>query len=249
VQTTAASCGLQGAFKNLKLTNGATASTQVAVTADVECLSNGSATYAAKNVSLTISTACTGAANCLDAGSVAVSTFYSVWVIYNGTTVAGLLSTSATSPTLPSGYTYSARVGWVRTNASSNLLGILQLGRKVQYIVGTNLTGLPLLVSGAVGNPGTPTYNAVSVAPLVPSTAASIHLMVQSSATSTNSFLIAPNANYGGPFSTTNPPHAEPPSSSSQNSHNFEMMLESTSIYVAMQANNQIYVIGWDDNL
>lgn len=58
----------------------------------------------------------------LDTGSEAASTWYSIWVIYNQTTAttSALLSTSATAPTMPSGYTFKRLVGWVRNNASSN---------------------------------------------------------------------------------------------------------------------------------
>jgi type II secretory pathway pseudopilin PulG len=75
------------------------------------------------NVSSSPSLAVSGA-NGLDTGSEAASTWYAVYVITNdaGTSVAGLYSTNFTSPTLPSGYTKSRRVGSVRNNASSNIV-------------------------------------------------------------------------------------------------------------------------------
>ena len=52
---------------------------------------------------LTINTAGTGA-NGIDTGSQASSTWYYIWVISDGTTTAAMVSTSSTSPTMPSGY-------------------------------------------------------------------------------------------------------------------------------------------------
>lgn len=76
----------------------------------------------------------------LDAASEAASTWYSVWVISDtdgALPVAGLVSTSAASPTLPTGYDHRRRVGWVRNDGSSNLLHFYQRGngrtRRIQY--------------------------------------------------------------------------------------------------------------------
>lgn len=61
-------------------------------------------------------------ANGLDTGTEAPSTWYYVYAIYNPSTktMASLLSTSASSPTMPSGYTYKRRVGAVRNTSGSN---------------------------------------------------------------------------------------------------------------------------------
>lgn len=63
-------------------------------------------------------------ANALDTGTEANSTWYYVWLIKHGTngTVAGLLSTSATAPTLPSGYTHKRLIFAVRNDASGNFI-------------------------------------------------------------------------------------------------------------------------------
>lgn len=84
---------------------------------------------ALSSVNLTVDITTSGA-NGLDTGTEASSTWYSIWVIYNPTTstTAGLLSTSATAPTMPSGYTKKRRVGWVRNDASSNFLKFYQIG-------------------------------------------------------------------------------------------------------------------------
>ena len=71
------------------------------------------------SINLTVDITASGA-NGLDTGSEAAGTWYHLWVIYNGTTVAGLLSASATSPTLPSGYTYKGYVGAVYNDSGSD---------------------------------------------------------------------------------------------------------------------------------
>lgn len=77
------------------------------------------------SVNLTVDITASGA-NGLDTGTEASSTNYYVWVIYNPTTTttAGLLSTSETAPTMPSGYTYKALVGSSWNDSGSNFNGI-----------------------------------------------------------------------------------------------------------------------------
>ncbi|HWR07738.1 MAG TPA: hypothetical protein VN379_12800, partial [Sporomusa sp.] len=109
----ASSSGISG-FSNLKiLVTGNSAATITAGT--ISLLNAVKNQYIASGVSLALNTAITGA-NGRDTGSLAVSTWYYLYVIYNPTTatVACLMSTNSTTPTLPSGYTYFARVGAVR---------------------------------------------------------------------------------------------------------------------------------------
>lgn len=65
----------------------------------------------------------------LDAGAVAANTGYHVWAIYDPTSGISdaLFSTSATSPTMPSGYTKKRRIGWIRTDGSSLIKGFTQI--------------------------------------------------------------------------------------------------------------------------
>lgn len=108
----------------------ASAST-LTVTADEVLLKTaGGSSYLASTVSVTADMTVSGA-NGLDTGSEASGTWYNIWLIYNGTTVAALLSTSATAPTLPSGYTYRALVGAVRNDGSSNFVRFWQHDRRV----------------------------------------------------------------------------------------------------------------------
>lgn len=97
---------------------------------DIITQDSGGNNYMVSSVNLTANITVSGA-NGLDTGSEAGSTWYYVWVIYNGTTVASLLSTSATAPTMPSGYTYKAKVGSVRNDASSNFSVFHKRGQRV----------------------------------------------------------------------------------------------------------------------
>jgi len=74
-------------------------------------------------------------ANGLDTGAEASSTFYYIYLIFNPTTevLAGLFSISATSPTLPSGYTLKRLVGVVRNDGSSDFISFLQVGENFDY--------------------------------------------------------------------------------------------------------------------
>lgn len=63
-------------------------------------------------------------ANGLDTGAEAASTFYYVWGIGKSDgTFALLLSTSASSPTMPTGYTFKRLLWGVANNGSSNFVG------------------------------------------------------------------------------------------------------------------------------
>lgn len=79
-------------------------------------------------VNLTVDITASGA-NGLDTGTEANAWYY-LWVISNGTTVAGLISASAASPTLPSGYTYKSLVGAI-LNSSGDFIRIDQAGSEV----------------------------------------------------------------------------------------------------------------------
>lgn len=108
----------------------ATASTLTVTSDEVILKTAGGATYLASTVSVTADITASGA-NGLDTGAEASGTWYFIWLIYNGTTVASLLSTSSTAPTLPGAYTYRALVGAVRNDGSSNFIRFYQADRRV----------------------------------------------------------------------------------------------------------------------
>lgn len=90
-------------------------------------------TAIASDISLTIESSLTIAVGeAISNGGEAPDTRYYIWVIYNGTTVASILSTSSTAPTMPSGYTYKALLGAIYNNSSSNFFTTYQQGNKVR---------------------------------------------------------------------------------------------------------------------
>lgn len=231
-----------GVFKNLASSATGT-SASVLVSADQIAVENPSnQLLTLRTVSLTIDSAASGA-NGLDTGTVAASTWYSVWVIYNPATAttAGLLSISATSPTLPSGYTYKARVGWIRTDGTANKypLGFTQSGRKVQYKIasGSNLTDKPLMASGVPGA----SLAAIAVGSFFPSTAGVIKVFAD--LPNSNFLIIAPNSLLNSSLGAYNAP------SGGASSMAIEIILESTNIYWATTGSSFVKAIGWEDNL
>jgi len=122
-----------GSSRNLVLQNNASGNlSDVDIDADEIVLKNPvGLAYVAKAVNLTCDFATgSGLPNGLDTGGESSDAWYYVYVIWDGTTVASLFSLSATTPTLPTGYTYKALVGAVR-NVSSDLVYFVQYGREV----------------------------------------------------------------------------------------------------------------------
>lgn len=73
--------------------------------------------------------------NGLDTGSLANNTWYYLYAIHNGNTVASLLSISSTNPTMPSGYTNKRLISSFLTNNSAYFYKQVQFGDFVYYIV------------------------------------------------------------------------------------------------------------------
>lgn len=255
---TAQSPSVKGVFNNLQASATGTNATVTVSADEIAVESAGFAYKTLRTVALSINAAAAGA-NGLDTGSLAASTWYAVWVIYNPTTpaVAGLLSLSATTPTLPTGYTHKARVGWIRTDGTANKypLAFKQYARRVQYVVaaGSNMTALPIMVSGVQGSVTTPTWVATAVGSFVPPTASAIKLL-SSGVGDALLHNIAPNNAYGANGSATNPPWFA--QNGAQNTYGgiysmtHDMLLESSNIYSASSgATNKIQCAGWEDNL
>jgi len=244
---TAISNPVQGTFKNLNIANNVgTPNTKVDVSVDSIVMQNVSGgTVRSTSVSLTINAGVNGA-NGLDTGSLANGTFYSIWVIFNAntSTTAGLLSTSATAPTLPAGYTYQARVGWTLTDGSAHFKVINQKGRNAQFAVAQ------ILSSGAAGSTSVPTWVSLTAGTFSPSTAATIKGFVTAT-TASSSVIAAPNNAYGALSSTSAPPPVSVTDvGGTVASSMFEFVLESANIFWASGgAGNLISVIGWNDNI
>ncbi len=116
---------------------------QVTITArEILMKSSAGLPYVATSFSNIVNMAASGA-NGLDTGVEAANTWYYLWAISTGSVDRGLISASSTSPTLPSGYIYSALLGVVRNDNSSNFLRFAQNG----YEVSSNLPSLAGVVS------------------------------------------------------------------------------------------------------
>jgi hypothetical protein len=226
---------VQGGFKNLNIAtaDGATANT---VTVDQLVVQNASGdAILLRSVNNTTT---------IDTGSIASNRWYYIWIFFNPTSgnVLARYSLSATAPSLPSGYTYSARIGAARTKSGSAVfLGTIQYGEYAQYTT----PPVPVLGSGNVGNVTTPTWVAVPVANFVPTTAGRIFGYSGSAGTG---LIVAPNNSYGGSTSAANKPPLILTSGNTAAMFNFT--LESANIYWASSAaNDYIACMGWIDNL
>ena len=241
--------GLPGAV-NLKIA--VTGGTTVSMSAGSAVLGNG--TGGAKMLSavaVTIATGTVGAGG-LDTGTLAAATWYAVWLIAKADgTVAGLLSTSANAPALPTGYIFKVRLGWVRTSSgAASLLGTLQLGSRVQYVYGgVNVPVLPVITSGV-----TSSYVPCSVTSVVPTaTAKVIHLLLTPGAGG-NLCFAAPNANYTysgyGSLGVTPAPLMAFYAPSGVCYGLGSLVLESSNVYYyGFSSVNQLHCLGWEDNI
>lgn len=221
-----------GGHKNLAL-SASGLSAMVNVSADQLIVGAGELVRSLSGVNLSFSGVTRGA-NGLDVGTLAASTWYSVWVIWNGSAAAGMLSLSATAPTMPVGYTHKARVGWVRTDATANKypLGFNQFGANVQYLA------LKEMASGVLTQ-----WSAVSIGAFVPSTAAAVVGRVQNA---NNICAVAPNAShdlYGISLVYL-------PSGNGTAAQQFRVVVESANIYgYSTSSGSKISCLGWEDNL
>lgn len=245
--------GVRGLTSNLK--GSATGlSATVTITADFLTLTNTAGEQKVlSGVSVTPSLAVSGV-NGLDAGTSAISSWYYVWVIWNGTTTAGLISLSSTAPTMPAGYTYKARVSEFRTDATANKypLNYIQADKNFTWVLGTNLPNNPVLISGTSGSiAGSPAgWTAVSVSSAVPPTAYAIHTFLGSTSGSDGTAIAAPNALYGGVGGNPTPPLAVSAGATQPGCIAARIMLESTNVYYA--CNGAAFVFkctGWESNL
>ncbi len=103
--------------------------------------------YRASSLSLEVDITVSGAGG-LDTGTGSSATWYHAWVIYNGTTCAGLLSLSATNPTMPSGYAFKAYVGAAYYNNIGDFDYFYQKGKlvgRIEQLAASSLTNTSYL--------------------------------------------------------------------------------------------------------
>ena len=103
----------------------------------------------------------------LDTGTETSAGWYHIWIIYNGSSTDALLSVSASSPTLPGGYTHYAYVGAVY-NIDSDFIRFWQRGALVQR--------QEVIVISSAGDTSQTVF---SLSAAVPSTALTAMLNVQ----------------------------------------------------------------------
>lgn len=150
-----------------------TGNASVTIAAAEIALRNDESVYNARAVSLTINTGATGA-NGMDVGSVPADGYVYFYVIWNGTTVSGLASASASSPTMPSGYTHKRYVGGCYVDGSSRILRFAQIGNRFEYVVGT----LPASFADLVVASGYAENLTVSLSDYVHATAGGLILLI-----------------------------------------------------------------------
>jgi hypothetical protein len=184
--------------------------TAISVSSPSAVVTTTSAAMKLSSVSVSIATGSSGAGG-LDTGTLSTSTWYYVWLIAkaDGTT-SGLLSASATAPTMPSGYTYKCYVGAVRADSSGYLWRTIQYRRRTKVIAGTNPTTVPAIATGPVGSlsGSVVTWSTPSVSSFAPPTALSILLSADNGAYASGGccqMFIAPSTAYTAPWGSLPP--------------------------------------------
>ena len=222
--------------------------TTVAVVADFVTVTDGTSSQTLA-FSATVDLGTTGV-NALDTGTIAIDTWYYIWAIAKADgTAACLASTSSTAPTMPSGYTFKARIGAVQTiHGSATLYGTWQFGRKAQYVFGLAQTTAQLqLISGTQT-----AYTAAPVARFVPPTASRIDVVLFTIANN-NLTVAAPNNSYGsGTLISTAPPlfFKNDVATNIQVMMPASWLLESTNVYYGSTSSSAALICtGWEDNL
>lgn len=207
----------------------------ITMTADALVIANSAGqtrTWRTASASIDLTSPSGNGAGKLDTGSFTTDTWYFIWAIADGSNFAIMASLSDTAPTMPSGYTFKARIGSFRTwddGGDPICRSFIQRGQVVQYIVDA-YANLQTISSGSTGSHTIPTWTSKAVADYVPTTAVAIRLQVSANA---GVIMVAPNNSYGAYNSTTNPAPFVQQTGSSNFSLTIEMFLESTNIYVA----------------
>lgn len=114
----------------------------------------------------------------LDTGTIANSTWYHVWLIRRPDTgvVDVLISTSASSPTMPSNYTQKRRIGAMRTNGSAQWTRFVQRGHDFLWYQ-------PVLDVSSSANPGTTAVTSALTVPPSINVKAALNINARNSGT------------------------------------------------------------------
>lgn len=202
-------------------------------------------------VSVSVNTSTTGA-NGLDTGARAANTWYNLFLISNGTIVAGLASLSASAPTMPVGYTYLFRAGAMRTDGSGNFFRSKQLGQSASYmaIAGTNTPLPPPMATGSGG-----LWQAAATANFIPPSSSKIRVQIGSTGLQANGqyMAVAPNNQYtsiySAPIAFSNDLGGSISTALQGMALSCEIVLESFNVYWAASTNMTLRCLGWTDRV
>jgi hypothetical protein len=124
----------------------------------------------------------------LDTGAEAVSTWYYIWAICNdaGTTVSVILSASATSPTLPSGYTKKRLISAVFNLATGHFRGFQQ--KDANYTI----QSVTVISAGTAGS-----CTAVSLAAIIPINSRVVHGALHNDSVGWITYVYNTSSSYG----------------------------------------------------
>ena len=229
--------------------NGSTPNFKVDITvARASLITSAGSPYFYSGGTVTVDLSVSGAANRLDTGSKTNSTWYHFYLISNGTTTAGLASISATSPTLPSGYTYYMRVGAIQTDGSGNLYKVLIKGNEAAYQIVAAGT-YPFVLTGTTGSVWT-SQQVTGNTYALPTTAKLIKYTLVNTVSSGVFNSLAPNLNFSTYTGASNPF----PMFMAYNNTGLEgrFILESSSVGYFSNSNNSnlfVQLIGWEDSV
>ncbi len=240
--------GVNGSTSNLLIKNsGGSPDTVLNLTADELVLTNAAGTrMRLQAVALSCNSATTGAGG-IDTGTVTNSRLYDLYVCGNPTSGAATLIAvlEGNAPVLPAGYVLSKWVGFQRTDSSGKWHRIRQVGRKWWYEVvpGSPTTGMPQIVSGALGDVTVPTWVSVSLSGIIPSRSRAVDLLPNCTSSSNNLICVAPSPNRGNAWNYSNPPAAG--LSAQGGMTPWQLWLETTlTLWACSQSNGLLSVTG-----
>lgn len=240
-----------GWFRKLNVSaTGSNANVSVVADAVVLLSTSGTAAPQVVTPNITINSSATGE-NGLDTGTLAASTWYSVWVIWNGATAAGLLSLSAASPAMPIGYTHRARVGWIRTDGSANRfpLCMRQFGRRAEWSpsASANITSYPTVQVGSTSGSAV----SVSVASAAPTTACCVLIRVRTNGVANASVAAAKSPDACVAYGDADVGVVNQSSGYTLMSVGQVLLQTEQTIFVksSNDPNSSVSVVGWEDNL
>lgn len=191
----------------------------------------------------------TSAADGMDGEARPTSAWGYAYLISDGTNFKGLMSTSATAPTMPSSYVYRCLLAAMPFDGSQNAYRVRQAGSGARYTLvnGTNTANSVSIITGASGNPANAsiTWTPVQVtgnAKCAPSIATNVRVMgwVQAGSGTTPATIFAPNNSYAGyDQSTVGAPHPyivpmnNVAAATNYSTLSVDILLESVNIYYA----------------